>query len=155
MAFFSQPAGEFLPPREVLTALFKRRHTVLVTFAAITGVATAAAFVLPPTYRAESRLLFKFGRENIYRNEVGADRNQVVSSNSEEVLNSESNIPTSRDLIAEVVLAITVEQLYPDVAANPPRRGTSLDVAVERFGKALKVEALKKSNVMEVSLEHK
>jgi uncharacterized protein involved in exopolysaccharide biosynthesis len=150
-----RPAGDFLIVREALAAFFKRRNTVLMTFAAITGVATVAAMVLPPTYRAESRLLFKFGRENIYRNEVGDDRNQVVSLNSEEILNSESNILTSRDLIAQVVSAITVEQLYPDVAGHPTAGGTSLDVAVERFGKALKVDALKKSNVMEVSLEHK
>jgi uncharacterized protein involved in exopolysaccharide biosynthesis len=41
------------------------------------------------------------------------------------------------------------------LAESPPKRGTPLDVAIEQFGKDLSVEGIKKSNVIEISLQHK
>jgi uncharacterized protein involved in exopolysaccharide biosynthesis len=38
---------------------------------------------------------------------------------------------------------------------SAPRRGTPLDAGVEAFGKALSVEGIRKSNVIEISLRHK
>ncbi len=140
--------------RDVLTVLFKRRRTIVVTFAVIVGTVTAVSFLLPPVYQAEAKLLVRVGRENVYRPEVGAGRDQILSFNNEEVINSEVNILTSRDLIASVVSSITVDRLYPDLVASPPRRGTPLDAAVKRFGDDLSVEGLRRSNVVRVWLRH-
>jgi uncharacterized protein involved in exopolysaccharide biosynthesis len=141
--------------REFLTVLFKRKSTILVTFVTVVATVTVGTFLLPPTYEAEARLLVRVGRENVYRSEVGGDQSQVLSVNNEEIVNSETNILTSRDLVAKVVSSLTVEELYPDLAKSPPRRGTPLDAAVERFGKALTVEGIKKSTVIQISLQHK
>jgi uncharacterized protein involved in exopolysaccharide biosynthesis len=140
--------------REFLTVLFKRKSTIVLTFVTVVATVTIGSFLLPPTYEAESRLLVKFGRENIYRPEVGGDKTQVLSFNNEEVLNSEIKILTSRDLIERVVTTLTVEALYPKFVASPPSRGTPLDAAIERFGKDLSVEGIKKSNVIELTLQH-
>ncbi len=141
--------------REFLTVLFKHKSTILLTFVTVVATVTIGSFLWPPTYEAESRLLVKFGRENIYRPEVGGDRSQILSSNNEEVLNSEIKILTSQDLIERVVKTLTVEALYPKFVESPPRRGTPLDAAIEQFGKDLSVEGIKKSNVIEISLQHK
>jgi len=140
--------------RDFLTVLFKRKRTILVTFGTIVATVTVVTFLLPPTYEAEARLLVRAGRENVYRPEVGSDQSQVLSFNNEEVINSETNILTSRDLIARVVSSLTVEGLYPDLAKNPPRRGAPLDAAVKRFGEDLVVEGLRKSNVIRIWLRH-
>ena len=141
--------------REFLTVLFKRKSTILVTFFTVVATVTVGTFLLPPTYEAQARLLIKVGRENVYRSEVGGDKSQILSVNNEEIVNSETNILTSRDLIEKVVSSLTVAQLYPDIAKSPPRRGTPLDAAVERFEKALSVEGIKKSTVIQISLQHK
>jgi len=140
--------------RDFLTVIFKRKRAILVTFVTIVATVTVVTFLLPPTYEAEARLLVRVGRENVYRPEVGSDQTQVLSFNNEEVINSETNILTSRDLIARVVSSLTVEQLYPDLAKPPPRRGTPLDAAVNRFGEGLTVEGLRKSNVIRILLRH-
>jgi len=140
--------------RDFLTVLFKRRRLILATFAAIVATVTVATFLLPPAYEAEARLLVRVGRENVYRSEVGSDQPQVLSFNNEEVINSETNILTSRDLIARVVSSLTVDQLYPGLAKHPPRRGTPQDAAVQRLGRDLTVEGMRKSNVIRVSLRH-
>ena len=110
--------------REFLSVLFKRKSTILVTFLTVVATVTVGTFLLPPTYEAQARLLVKVGRENVYRSEVGGDTSQILSVNNEEIVNSETNILTSRDLIEKVVSTLTVQQLYPDLAKSPPRRGT-------------------------------
>ena len=140
--------------RDFLTILFKRKRLILTTFITIVATVTVVTFLLPPTYEAEARLLVRVGRENVYRPEVGSDQNQVLSFNNEEVINSETNILTSRDLIARVVSSLTVERLYPDLVKTPPRRGTPQDTAVKRFGEGLAVEGLRKSNVIRILLQH-
>jgi polysaccharide chain length determinant protein (PEP-CTERM system associated) len=141
--------------RDFLTVLFKHKSTILLTFFAVVATVTVGSFVLPPTYEAQSRLLVKFGRENIYRPEVGGDRNPVFFFNQEEVLNSEIKILTSRDLIERVITTLTVERMYPKFVENPPRSLTPLDAAIERFDKDLSVEGVRKSNVIEISFQHK
>ncbi len=141
--------------REFLTVLFKRKGMILITFVTIVATVTIGSFLLPPTYEAESRLLVKFGRENIYLPEVGGEKSQIVEFNNEEVVNSEIKILTSRDLIERVIKALTVEALYPKIAADPPADLTPLDAAIERFGKDLDAESIKKSNVIEITLHHK
>ena len=140
--------------RDFLTVLFKRRNTILVTFVTVVATVTVGTFLLPPTYQADARLLVKVGRENVYRSEVAGDNSQILSVNNEEIINSETSILTSRDLVAKVVSTITVAEIYPDLAKSPPRRGTPLDAAVERFAKDLSVEGIKKSNVIEISLQN-
>jgi uncharacterized protein involved in exopolysaccharide biosynthesis len=140
--------------RNVLTVIFKRKSTILAAFVTVVATVTVGAFLLPPTYKAEAKLLVKVGRENIYRPEVGNTQGQILPINNEEIVNSETGILTSRDLIAKVVSAITAERLYPSLAKNPPRLGTSLDAAVDLFAAALSVEAMARSTVIEVSLLH-
>jgi uncharacterized protein involved in exopolysaccharide biosynthesis len=150
----TDPSGAEPGLREFLTVLFKRKSAILITFVSVVATVTVVTFLLPPTYQAESKLLIKFGRENIYRPEVGDDKSPVLVSNNEEIINSETNILTSRDLISRVVSTITVEQMYPDLVKAPPWRGTPLDAGMERFEKALSVEAIKKSTVIQISLQH-
>jgi polysaccharide biosynthesis protein PslE len=140
--------------RDFLTVLFKRKRVMLVTFLTIVATVTVVTLLLPPTYEAEAKLLVRAGRENVYRPEVGGNQNQVLSFNNEEVINSETGILTSRDLIAKVVSSLTVERLYPDLAKTPRENGEPLDAAVKRFGEDLAVEGLRKSNIIQLRLRH-
>jgi uncharacterized protein involved in exopolysaccharide biosynthesis len=141
--------------RDFLTVLFKHKSKIIVIFLAVVITVTAGTFLLSPVYEAKSSLLVKIGRENIYRPEVGSS-NQVISINGqEEVVNSEINILTSQDLIEKVITSLKVENLYPDLTKSPPAKMTPMDAAVIAFGKSLTAEAVKKSNVIEVTFRHK
>ena len=56
----------------------------------------------------------------------------------------------------KVITTIGVEKLYPDLIGKTYRNGvTPKDVAIIQFGKKLSVEGVKKSNVINVSFQHK
>ena len=143
--------------RDFLTVLFKHKNTILIIFFTVVATVTIGSFLLSPTYEAKSSLLVKFGREYIYSSEVGerVPDMRIVPLNQEEVINSEIQILTSRDLIEKVITTLKVENIYPDLAKNPPGRFTPLEAAIEQFEKTLSVEGIKKSNVIQVSFQHK
>ena len=145
--------------RDFLTVLFKHKQTILIIFFAVIITVTIGSFLLPPTYEAKSSLLVKFGREYIYRPEVGergsSDMGPLIPLNQEEVINSEIQILTSRDLIEKVIQTIKVENIYPDLVKNPSKVITPTEAAIIRFEKKLFVEGVKKSSVIEISFQHR
>ena len=145
--------------RDFLTVLFKHKQTILIIFSAVIVTVTIGSFLLPPTYEAKSSLLVKFGREYVYRSEVGergsSDMGPLIPPNQEEVINSEIQILTSRDLIDKVIETIKVENIYPEVVENPSATMPPLEAAILRFEKKLSVEGVKKSSVIQVSFQHK
>jgi len=145
--------------RDFLTVLFKHKNTILIIFFTVVTVVTIGSFLLPPTYEAKSSLLVKFGREYIYRPEVGervsSDMRPLIPLNQEEVINSEMQILTSRDLIEKVINTINVENIYPDLVENPSKMITPLEAAILQFEKKLSVEGVKRSSVIQISFQHK
>jgi uncharacterized protein involved in exopolysaccharide biosynthesis len=125
-------------PRDFLTILFKHRSRVSVIFLAAVLAAILWSFLIPPAYEAKSILMVKIGKES-----------------TEEVVNSEIRILSSRALIEKALATLKVETVYPDLARNPPSGMTPLQAAVPAFGKNLTVEGVRKSNVIEVSFRHK
>ncbi len=140
--------------RDFLAILFKRKAAILTIFLATVITVAVGSFLMSPTYEARSSLLVKFGREFIYRSEVG-DKAPMISFNQEEAINSEINILTSRDIIERVIKTIKLENIYPELAKNPPARMTPMEAAVIVFQKKLTAEGIKKSSVIEVSFQHK
>lgn len=139
--------------RDFLTVLFKHKQKILIVFLVTVMTVTTGSFLLPPTFEASSSLMIKFGREYIYRSEVD-DTRPSISFNQEESINSEIEILKSRGLIEKVISTLGVERVYPRLAENSPGKISPLDAAVLKFEKALSVESVKKSNVIEVSLQH-
>ena len=99
--------------------------------------------------------MVKFGREYVNRPEVGSAQPLLMSLNQEEVVNSEIQILSSRELIEKVLTTLKVETVYPDLVKSPPSKMTPLQAAILAFEKKLTVEGVKKSNVIEVSFQHK
>ncbi len=143
--------------REFLTVIFKHKSKILIIFLATVITITVGTFLLPPVYEAKSSLMVKFGRENMYRPEVGDTKPSISfqSFKQEEIISSELQILKSRDLTINVINAIGMDSLYPDIVKAPPKKMTPLDAAALKFEKNLSVEHIKKSNVIEVSLQHK
>ena len=139
--------------RDFLTVLFKHKSVIVAVFSIAILAGLLVSFLLPPVYESRSTLLFKLGREYISRPEVG-DIRQILSLEQQEVVNSEIQIMTTRELIENVVARLKVENLYPDLAKRPPSKMSPLEASILRFEKFLSVSAVKKSNVVQISFRH-
>ena len=150
----------FRGPREFLTVLFKHKTKALAVFSGIFLSVTLVSVLLPSLYVADSTLLVKIGREYLNRPEVG-ESTPLLSLNQQEVINSEIEILTNRDLIRKVITTLNVENFYPDLFSLgipvkiPFSDMAPLDHAILGFGKKLNVESVRKSNVIQVSFLHK
>jgi uncharacterized protein involved in exopolysaccharide biosynthesis/Mrp family chromosome partitioning ATPase len=90
--------------RDALTVLFRHQGKMLVTFTVLLGAAVAYGLFAPKTYRAETRLLIRLGRESMSVDPAaaGGDRVSVSQSRAAEV-QSELQILTSQDLVTDLV----------------------------------------------------
>ncbi len=159
--------------RDFLSVLFKHKAKILAVFFSVVITVTVGSFLLSPSYQAKSSILVKLGREHLYNPEVG-DRGPVISLGqsspyqTEETLNSEMEILNSRDLADRVITTVGIEKLYPDLFEPPSwvskarmffaPKGvivTPKHLAIIRFRKKLLVEDVKKSNVINISFQHK
>ena len=143
--------------RDILSILFKYQRTIVTVFVVTVCSVTLASFLVPPTYEAGSNLLVKLGRDYVYRPEVGETKIQIPQNliAQDEVINSEIEILRSRDLLEKVITTLGVEKMYPAIAEDPPTGMTSLQAAVIKLQKNLKIEGIKKSNVISVTFRHK
>ena len=139
--------------REFLTVLFKHKSRIAAVLLLFVLIGLVLSFLLPPVYEARSTVLIKVGREYISNAEVGSAR-ALLSLEQQEVLNSEIQIMSNRELIEKVVTLLKVETLYPNLAKKTTSKISPREAAVLQVEKHLSVLGVKKSNVIEVSFRH-
>jgi len=173
-------AADVRPAAERL-ATTARRHKYRIVAAAVVAALISAivAALQPPLYQAQTSLFVRFGREYLYRSEVGENESWAPNG-LESAVNSEVQILSARELRAKVIEAIGVETLYPDMgkSGNSPIAGiktwligqlpvlspdrpqsgasepTLLDRAQKRFQDNLVIAAVPQSNVIVVFFRH-
>lgn len=145
--------------RDFLNVIFKYKTKIAAIFLAVVGTVTIGSFVMPPTYEASSKILVKFGRENVYATttQTGGSPPVVFDTAREERINSEVELLTGRVLIGKVISDIGVDKIYPAIWEDYLKDKTypALDNAVLVFEKKLTVEAVKKADIITVSFRHK
>lgn len=171
--------------REALTILFKYRRRVLGTFVVFIAASGLAAVLTTPLYHAQSDVLVKLGRELVFRPDTGSTAASPPVIDKDEVLSSNIEILTSRDVLSRTIRDIGVERLYPELLdarlIEPlPRRVLVLSLravkavirqvlptsapatndplfedALASFTRDLQVEAIKKTSVIAVSFLHR
>jgi len=139
--------------REFLTVLFKHKSRIAAVFSLFVLIGLVLSFLLPPVYEARSTVLIKVGREYISNAEVGNTR-ALLSLEQQEVLNSEIQILSNRELIEKVVTLLKVEALYPKLAKKTTSKISPREASILQVEKHLTVSGVKKSNVIEVSFQH-
>jgi uncharacterized protein involved in exopolysaccharide biosynthesis len=158
--------------RDFLYVIFKHKAKILTIFLAIVLTVTIGSFVIDPTYEATSKILVKIGRENIYTATTqpsgGSGQQLVIDTGREERINSEVELLKGRALIGKVIADIGVQKIYPD--SDPGllkpvldtlkqllgrKQLSSTDSAIILVQKKLEVEAVKKSDVITITFQHK
>lgn len=140
--------------RDILRIIRRHRRMMLVTVAACVLLAVAVTLVMKPVYQSDSVIVVKFGREFIYRSEVGEAANQPIptSASTEELLNTLVQLLQSRDIARATLTAVGVERLYPDLLL--PNGQPDMTKALERFGRAFSARPLRSSNVVQLSFQN-
>ena len=157
--------------RDVLNVVFKRKTQILVFFAAVVTTVVIGTLLAKPKYEATAQILVKMGRESIFIPVTGESR-PVINFDREERINSEIEILRSRALAEKMLAQIGPTALYPDLEDDGPgflgqlfggddtdasideKQALRFETAIEIFQKALEVEGIKKSNVVQISFKH-
>src|SRR5579872_4995674 len=92
-----------LTTRELLSILFRERLKLILVFAGLCVAVIGYSYLLTPYYEATTRLLIKTGREFQTRSDPNQPVASVPSTTKLEIVNSEIQILTSRDLAEAVV----------------------------------------------------
>jgi uncharacterized protein involved in exopolysaccharide biosynthesis len=115
---------------DILVILFKHKYKILAAFFTVMVAVTIKTSLTTPVYETHSSLMIQSGRESLYRSEVGDDNERVILD-LDKLINTETQILTSADLIAEVITDLGVENIYPRYdrtiteRANTCKRGSN------------------------------
>jgi uncharacterized protein involved in exopolysaccharide biosynthesis len=131
--------------QEVGLTLTRWRWSVLATFLLIvTAVVISGVWI--PKYEAAMKIMVSRQRSDAIVTPSDSAPVQVNGDQvSEEDLNSEIELINSEDLLRNVVLSTGLEQ-----KANPAPSEASIAKAVRKLSKELKIEAVRKTNVISI-----
>lgn len=99
--------------RDALAILRHRKYKVATAALVAMIVASMLMVTVPSRYTASSSLLVKFGREYVYRPEVGEPPAQQSATRTNEIVNGEIQILRSRDLKEKIVRTLGPETIVP------------------------------------------
>lgn len=138
--------------RKALTILFRRKWILLGFIFLVTGTASIYIMSIPRVFPASTSLLVKFGREYVYRQEVGnSDTTFAATYSQDEIMNSLIEIIRTWGLADQVVQETGAANLYPRLIEHR-QAGLSLeDAALQQFGRDLSVYPASRSNVIWLS----
>jgi len=160
----AKPNASAFSLRDFLHIVFKSKRQIVLFFVGCFAAVVVGTFLMTTTYRATAQVLIKVGWDNLYIPETG-NTNPVFNMRQEEQINSEIEILKSRTISEKVVAAIGPLVLYPKLGNSSwfslssflPGRDADKDPAEEALAaleKNLQIEAIKKSNVIEVTFDH-
>ena len=149
-------AGSEATLRDILAPLFRRRRLVLLSFCGILLGAVVAALYLSSQYEADMEILVNRERTDPA---VTPEQFSLTAPTplavTEEEINSEVELLQSPDVLQKVVIATGLQEKekHTLMAMLLPKRdeATYISKAVERLGKKLKIDAVKKTNMIGVS----
>jgi len=145
-----------LTSRELLSILFKEKLKLIIVFVCLCVAVIGYSYLLAPYYEATTRLLVKTGPEFQTRSDPNQPVASVPSTTKLEIVNSEIQILTSRDLVEAAVNKIGAQKLYPgsanteaairsfqsDFRAAPVEQADVIDASYRNANRDVAVEAL-------------
>jgi uncharacterized protein involved in exopolysaccharide biosynthesis len=160
-------------------ALFRYRARAAAVFGGCIALSFVVCLVMHTQYAGTARVLVKTGRELIYRPDVGATQAAVPTIDNDENIASAIEILESKGVARRAVETIGLARLYPDLVDDPQDITAiakfvraikdvfssalsllgvppedPLTTAIRRFTRKLKVEFVKKTNIIDVRYLH-
>ena len=138
--------------REILAIAFREKRKIMIAALVPPVLAIGLLLVTKPTYRAETGLVIKTGRE--YIAPEGQNSSLGPSSTLQEEVNTEIQIMTSRGVLEKVINKVGLDNIYPGIEGGVFGPGSAADSAIDRLAKSLDVQPVKLSNVLSVTFDH-
>jgi uncharacterized protein involved in exopolysaccharide biosynthesis len=141
------------PPKDILGALLRQRKLLLGCFSGMFAGAVLISFLIPSSYDAHLRILLKNQRMDPIVSPSGATTPWLTQHtiDTEEVLNSEAQLLKSADLLHKVVVQNGLYLPTRPALASSKVDESRVAKSVRELALKLKVEPLKKTNIIEVS----
>jgi len=144
--------------RDILTPLFRRRRLLILSFCGVFLGAIIASVLLSSRYEAQMEILVNRDRmDPVVTTEQFSQTSPAAPPLTEEEINSEVELLQSQDLLKEVVLANKLQDIEKKSiwAKLMPKQddATYVSEAVKHLTKKLKVETVKKTNMIEVTYQ--
>jgi len=139
--------------RDGAAALFRRKWMVLLIFFTVLAGTIVLTLVLPDKYESHMKILVKNQRADLTITPANAT-NTVVSEGdvTENQINSEIELLTSRDLLTQVVNDCGLATAKPGLfSKTPPTEAVRVERAVNQLSKDLNITPARKANIISVS----
>src|ERR1051325_8528137 len=140
-----------LTTREVLSILFKEWRKLVGVSLGLFVLVLGWSYTLTPYYEATTRLLIKSGREFQVRSDPNQPIASVPSATKQEIVNSEIQILTSRDLLEAVINKIGADRLYPGSGGWFTSENSAMEAALRQFMNDFRAAPVELADVIEVS----
>jgi uncharacterized protein involved in exopolysaccharide biosynthesis len=139
--------------RDALAIVFRHKRVILLSFWGMLLGAIVAAVLQPPEYRASTEFLIERERLDPVISPGVSNPPAFRGEVSEEELNSEIELLQSADVLRQVAIACQLDQRKSFLSSflGAEDEPTRIAKAVERLQKTLKIEVVRKSNVISVS----
>jgi uncharacterized protein involved in exopolysaccharide biosynthesis len=156
---FSSPKGTgpfAFTLRDIIAVGFRHKRVLALCFGGVLLGTLLAVLLMPPNYRAETRILVKHERvDPVVTSEQSAPTAQVSSDEvTEEQLNSEAALIVSDDVLRQTVVTCGLQK-HKSLSAWLFGRTEDQKIAkaVDSLKNTLKVEPIRKSNLISVSYD--
>jgi uncharacterized protein involved in exopolysaccharide biosynthesis len=139
--------------RDVLTILFRHKRVVVLSFLGILTGAVLAAVLHAPEYRASTKFLIERERLDPVISPGQSTPPESRGEVTEEELNSEVELIESADVLRQVVVSTGLHQKKSFLRSlfGGGDESTRIAKAANRLQSELKIEVVRKSNVISVS----
>jgi len=133
---------------DLILQLWRAKWLMMLVFIPIFALGLAAAFMMPKTYEASSRLLVSLGDEQVFSPKVG-DLAAGAIPEQEQLIQAELELLQSPVVAERVLMRIPLDAIYPDLleereailAKLPSRDPAAADYAMRQIG----IEAIQKN----------
>jgi uncharacterized protein involved in exopolysaccharide biosynthesis len=146
--------GNSISLRDGAAAMFRRKGLVIFIFAAVVIGTAIVTFLLPNKYDSRMKILVKNQRVDVAitpEQTGGASAPTIENEVSENQINSEIELLTSKDLLTQVVNECGLANGEKGWFSRPAPPAVMVEVAVNRLAKDLVITPVRKANVITIS----
>lgn len=140
--------------RDGASAVFRRRGLVLFTFLAVVAGTILVTLLLPNRYDSRMKILVKNQRVDVAITPEatnGLNAPSVENDVSENQINSEIELLTSKDLLTQVVKDTGLAKNETSLFGRPAPEAERVEKAVNQLTKDLNITPVRKANIITVS----
>lgn len=146
--------GNSLSLRDGAGALFRRKGLVAFIFAAVVLGTALVTFLLPNKYDSRMKILVKNQRVDVAitaEQTSGAAAPTIENEVSENQINSEIELLTSKDLLTQVVTDCGLANTEKGWFSRPAPQAVMVEAAANRLAKDLVIAPVRKANIITIS----